>query len=86
MSIRRRFFCDGPNCGEDMPGAAGPLNVETHGEHPPTFITVHEEPGFPHEDRTELHFCSWDCVLKYAAKHEPTEIVPLGDGPEGGVK
>jgi hypothetical protein len=27
-----------------------------------------------------LHFCSWDCVLKFSAKFEPMEI--LSDDPD----
>ena len=25
-----------------------------------------------------LHFCGWDCVLKYAAAFEPPTIIPFG--------
>lgn len=28
-------------------------------------------------------FCSWDCVLKYAATFEPPTIIPFGEGDEG---
>lgn len=24
-----------------------------------------------------LHFCSWDCVLKFSAQFEPMEEIPL---------
>ena len=24
-----------------------------------------------------LHFCSWDCVLKYSARFAPLETVPM---------
>lgn len=72
MSVQRTFYCDGPDCGDGKP-----VNVETHAEHPPTFITTYEEPGFAHEDRHEMHFCSWDCVLRYAAKVEPSEEIPF---------
>jgi hypothetical protein len=27
-------------------------------------------------ERRHLHFCSWDCVLKYAAEKPPVEFVP----------
>jgi hypothetical protein len=74
MSVQRTFTCDGPDCGDGTP-----LNVTTHAEHPPTFITTFEEPGFAHEPRHEMHFCSWDCVLKYAAKVEPSEIIHFPD-------
>lgn len=64
--VERTFTCDAEGCGS---------NVKTQAERPPTFVTVCEEPGFPHEPRVELHFCSWDCVLKHAATFEPSEIV-----------
>lgn len=68
MSVERIFHCDGPECDR---------NVQTQAEHPPTFVTTYEEPGFPHEPRNEMHFCSWNCVLKYAVKFEPPEIIPM---------
>lgn len=27
----------------------------------------------------ELHFCLWDCVLRYAAQFEPTEIIEVAE-------
>jgi hypothetical protein len=60
MSIERIFHCDGPDC-------------ERHGITPqmrhPMFLTVIEG-----ED--ELYFCGWDCVLSFAARKEPEEIIP----------
>lgn len=70
MSIQRTFSCDGPDCGE-----GAPVKVETGAEQPPTFLTVWENPGHPHEPRTELHFCSWDCCMKFAAKIPPPEVI-----------
>jgi hypothetical protein len=26
-----------------------------------------------------LHFCKWDCVLRFAAEMEPTEVIPFHD-------
>ncbi len=79
MSVQRVFHCDGPEC---------EAHIQTHAERPATFLTVFEEPGYPHEQRHELHFCSWDCVLKHAATIEPTEVIPAdGSAPsdtEGG--
>lgn len=68
MSVQRIFECDGPECG---------VKVTTHAEHPPTFITVFEEPGFPHESRHETHYCNWDCLMKAAATVEPPVIIPF---------
>jgi hypothetical protein len=64
MSIERVFTCDSADCER---------HVRTPGTHPPTFITVTEDAGEP------LHFCSWDCVLRFAAEKPPSEVVPLGD-------
>lgn len=75
MSVERTFGCDGPGC---------LCNVTTQAERPPTFVTVFEEPGHPHERRHEHHFCSWDCVLKYAATFEPGETIPFPPATEEG--
>jgi hypothetical protein len=76
VSVVRTFHCDGPGCGgEDGPA----LNIETHGEQPPTFITVWENPGYAHEPRTEHHFCCWDCCMKFAAQIPPPERILLDD-------
>ena len=69
MSVQRIFSCDGPDC---------EANLTTHAEQPATFLTVKENPGFPHEQGAELHFCDWDCALKYGARFEPTERIDLG--------
>ena len=68
MSVEHTFSCNGPEC---------EAHIKTHAEQPPTFLSVFENPGFPHEPRTELHFCSWDCVLKYGAGIEPSERIEL---------
>jgi hypothetical protein len=36
------------------------------------FLTIHGQ-GFG-----TLHFCSWDCVLKFSAQFEPTEEIGVG--------
>jgi len=68
--------CDGPDCGDGTP-----LNIQTHGEQPPTFLTVWENPGYAHEPRTEHHFCCWDYCMKFAAKIPPPELIQLDDDP-----
>lgn len=60
MSIERLFRCDGPECERF---------VQTTRMHPELFITVSE-------DGDELHFCGWDCVLRFAATKEPETVVP----------
>lgn len=36
----------------------------------PGWIVIHDESG-------ERHFCSWDCVMKYAARFPPSERIEL---------
>jgi hypothetical protein len=36
------------------------------------FLTV------DHGAEESLHFCTWDCVLKYAAEKPPCETISLG--------
>lgn len=64
MSIERIFRCDGPECAR---------HVQTTSDRPPVFVTVREAAG------RALHFCTWDCVLRYAAEKPPTEVVLVGD-------
>ncbi len=68
MAIERTYHCDGPEC-------------ECHAK---TAETSRMAAGFLKVtgDGEPLHFCSWDCVLRFAAKFEPTEIIPVGSNPE----
>jgi hypothetical protein len=61
VSIERIFTCDWRECER---------HVRTTGTRPPMFLTVAE--GADHE----LHFCSWDCVLRYAGEKPPEEVIP----------
>jgi hypothetical protein len=62
MSIRRIYCCDWREC-----------NHHVHATSPrsPLFLTVTEGAG------SSLHFCTWDCVLRYAAEKPPCETMPL---------
>ena len=66
MSIERIFYCDGPEC-------------ERHAQ------TALSRPGGGFVFVTEggsaatLHFCTWDCVLKYAATKPPSEVLLVED-------
>lgn len=64
MSIERVFTCDSEDCER---------HVRATGTHPPTFIAVTEDAG------ETLHFCSWDCVLKFAATKPPSQVIPMSD-------
>jgi hypothetical protein len=66
VSIDRIFYCDAADCERHV------QTMDTHA--PAGFLTVTGD----HQGRH--HFCSWDCVLKYAAAMEPIEIIPLHDG------
>lgn len=65
MSIERTFHCDAEDCD---------CHVRTPGTRPPTFLTVREDSG------DEIHFCSWDCVMRYSAAMPPTDVIPIEAG------
>jgi hypothetical protein len=60
MSIERIFYCDGPECERHIRTAM--LRS--------SFLTVTERNESP------LHFCGWDCTLRYAAAKEPEILIP----------
>jgi hypothetical protein len=64
MSIERVFYCDEHECDR---------HAQTAQLRPSTFITVTEGAG------RSLHFCSWDCVLRYAAAKPPAEVISAGE-------
>jgi hypothetical protein len=65
VSVERKYTCDSAECDTNWSDQGlGDDNL------PPHLIYVRET-GDPHE----VHFCSWDCVLKYAATFPPPEII-----------
>lgn len=66
MAIERTFHCDGPEC-----------------EHHVRTVARRPQAGFifvtTNDSAATLHFCTWDCVLKYAATKPPVEYVALED-------
>lgn len=64
MAIERTYHCDGPGC--DCHATTAESSRMAMG-----FLKITG-------DGPVKHFCSWDCVLKFAAKFEPTEIIPVG--------
>jgi hypothetical protein len=78
VSVERIFHCDGPECSG---------HVRTAADFPSTgFIRTYERwPGF----ESEHHFCTWDCLLRFAAarpesrssrsKARATKTVPRRD-------
>lgn len=62
MSIERLFHCDWREC---------QCHERTVEGRPRAFMTVVE----PSDQ--QLHFCSWDCLLKFAGEKPPVELFPL---------
>jgi hypothetical protein len=77
MSVQRTYYCDGPH-NTDIPN-------QDHGDRCPVHastVAMHLPGGFLRVVRHEesaLHFCSWDCVLRYASNVEPVEVIPFHD-------
>jgi hypothetical protein len=65
MSIERVYTCDWREC---------ECHMRTSGD-PRPFLTITEAPGH------SLHFCGWDCVLKYAGEKPPAEVGPIAEFP-----
>jgi len=66
MSIERTFHCDWRDCD----GHVRTAHTRPSGT---GFITAEEHV----EGSTPLHFCSWDCLLRYAGEREPVETIPF---------
>jgi hypothetical protein len=65
MSIERVYHCDWHECEN---------HARTASDRPPvSIITVTEDPDRPQ------HFCSWDCLLRFAAEKPPSETALLSD-------
>jgi hypothetical protein len=60
MAIERTFYCDGPDCERHVRTGR---RTCSH-----VFLTVTEQ-------SYALHFCGWDCVLRYAAAKEPETVI-----------
>jgi hypothetical protein len=65
VSIERVYYCDRRDCEG---------HVRTAGPRPPATMLSVTEGG-----RRALHFCSWDCVLHYAADKPPVEVIPFAE-------
>jgi hypothetical protein len=65
VSTERIYYCDGPECER---------HVRTASRRPTSasgFVFVSDGGSIT------LHFCGWDCVLKYAAMKPPEEVVSV---------
>lgn len=78
MSIERIYHCDGP-ANPDLPEGGDShcsVHVRTAKDGlPTTFLKISGFGG-------ALYFCSWDCILRYAATKEPVEVLS-GDADPG---
>lgn len=61
--IERVYHCDGPDCERHWSAYA----------HRQLEMPVITNAG------PTLHFCGWDCVLKYAATYEPPTVITFGE-------
>lgn len=88
MSIERTFYCDGPE-NRDIPGN----EPQPDGcPHRVTAVMLDPDylPGGVLEVRHHIqgavfetnHFCSWDCLLRFAAKQHPVEYIGFDDEDE----
>jgi hypothetical protein len=64
VSIERVFYCDSPDCER---------HVKTAANRPMGGFVFVTEGG----SSATLHFCNWDCVLKYAAAKPPVEVLTV---------
>lgn len=64
-------YCEGPDCNTHQHMAGRTFDV---GRLPVSWIKAQEftENG----ESNDLGFCSWDCVLKFAGRIEPSEEIP----------
>jgi hypothetical protein len=71
MREQRTIYCEGPECDTHISTA------RPHGTYPMGWVTTSWwEDG--KADPVEA-FCSWDCVMKRAAKHPPVVTIPWDD-------
>jgi hypothetical protein len=82
VAIDRIYYCEGPDCGGEggLAGGHTSCHVQTATAPPylpPSFIEVREGDD---QGPTEHHFCSWDCLMKYAAAQPIPERIDF-DGP-----
>jgi hypothetical protein len=73
MTTEFIYHCDGPDCA---------MRVQSSAYAPVAgWLQVNE--GVPSEPDNTFDFCSWDCLLKRAARVEPVQVIPWEAGPDG---
>ena len=71
MAIDRIYYCDAAPGADHAGSDRCPTHARTAGSDLPMgFLKI---TGFGRP----LHFCSWDCVLRYAAEKPPVERIPF---------
>ncbi len=69
MSRETTYFCEAPGCNSHVRAMCEPPAT--------SFLVVRER--IPSEPVSERDFCSWDCVMRFAATLDPIEtILPEG--------
>lgn len=70
MSVEYIYYCDNLDCGKDREKKPTSIRTATPPPYVPRGILSIVEGA------TEHHFCSWDCIIKYAWKeHSASEYV-----------
>lgn len=65
MAIERTYYCEGPDCGDAPEGDPCHATTATPPPHLPSgFIEVRATDPAGEDVH---HFCSWPCLMKYAA-------------------
>lgn len=74
MSVERTYYCEGPSCGDVE--SDGPSRNVTTAQEPPYLPVglIETRERLDGEDHLH-HFCSWDCLMKYAAKQPVPERI-----------
>ncbi len=72
MAIERTFYCDAPEC---------ETHVRSASTRPFGMIFLTDTSGLT--ARRTMHFCSFDCVLRFAAGQPPVEVRSWEEPPWG---
>lgn len=77
MSVERTYYCEGPDCGRhgEQDRDEVPVHVKTASPPPYLPVGVIETRDRDPEGEQTHHFCSWDCVMKYAAAQPVPEVI-----------
>jgi hypothetical protein len=76
MSIERTYYCEGPDCPEEE--GQNPAHVVT--ATPPPYIPggfIETRMMWAGQDEERHHFCSWPCLMKYAADQPIPERIDV---------